>query len=46
LSDAEAVIHFDHVSDLVLTAYQRIQGGTATGDPAVIDKARHLFFTI
>ena len=27
-------------------AFGRIEGGTATGDPAVIEKARHLFFRI
>jgi hypothetical protein len=31
---------------MVLTTYQRIQGGTATGGPAVIDKINHLFFHI
>jgi uncharacterized protein (TIGR03083 family) len=46
LSDVPAVFHYDHPSDLVLTAYQRIQGGTATGDPEVIDKVRNLFFAI
>lgn len=46
LSDAQAVFHFDHPSDMVLTAYQRFQGGEATGDPEVIDTVRNLFFTI
>jgi uncharacterized protein (TIGR03083 family) len=46
LSDAQAVFHYKHPSDMVLTTYQRIQGGEATGDPAVIDKINHLFFQI
>jgi hypothetical protein len=46
LSDVQAVFHFDHPSDLVLTAYQRFQGGEATGDPEVIKKVRSLFFSI
>jgi uncharacterized protein (TIGR03083 family) len=46
LSDAQAIFHYKHPSDMVLTTYQRIQGGEATGDPAVIDKVRHLFFHI
>jgi uncharacterized protein (TIGR03083 family) len=46
LSDAQAVIHFKHPSDLVLTAYQRIEGGEASGDPEAIKTVRRLFFTI
>jgi len=46
LSDVQAVFHFKHPSDMVLTTYQRIQGGEATGDPEVIRKARSLFFHI
>jgi uncharacterized protein (TIGR03083 family) len=46
LSDAQAVLHFKSPSDLVLTTYQRIEGGEATGDPEVIDKIRNLFFKI
>jgi uncharacterized protein (TIGR03083 family) len=46
LSDVPAVFHYEHPSDLVLTAYQRIQGGNASGDPEVIDKVRNLFFAI
>ncbi len=41
-----AVFHFKDPSEFVLTAFQRIEGGEATGDPQVIDKARHLFFRI
>lgn len=46
LSDAQALFHFKHPSDLVLTTYQRIQGGETSGDPEVIDKARSVFFHI
>ena len=46
LSDAQAVFHYKHPSDLVLTTYQRIQGGEATGDPEVIKKVGNLFFHI
>lgn len=46
LSDAQAVFHFKHPSDLVLTTYQRIQGGETTGDREVIKKARSVFFHI
>lgn len=46
LSDAQAVFHYPHPSDMVLTTYQRIQGGNTSGDPAVIDKAYNVFFPI
>lgn len=46
LSDVQAVFHYRHPSDLVLTTYQRIQGGETTGDPEVINKVRNLFFHI
>jgi hypothetical protein len=46
LSDARAVLHFDHPSDMVLTTYQRIEGGEETGDPGLIDKIRNLYFKI
>lgn len=46
LSDAQAVFHYKHPSDMVLTTYQRIQGGEATGDPEVINKVNNLFFHI
>ena len=46
LSGAQAVFHFKHPSDMVLTTYQRIQGGDVTGDPEVIDKIRQVFFHI
>jgi len=41
----KAVFTFD-ASDFVLTAFQRFDGGTATGDPETIDKVRKLFFRI
>jgi len=46
LSDAQAVFHFTHPSDMVLTTYQRIQGGETSGDPEVIHQARTVFFHI
>ncbi len=46
VSALPAVFHFTDASEFVLTAFQRIEGGEATGDPQVIDTARHLFFRI
>src|SRR6266487_4168400 len=46
LSGVPAVFHFAHPSDFVLTAYQRFQGGEATGDPEAIKKVRSLYFRI
>jgi hypothetical protein len=46
LSGLPAVFHFQHPSDMVLTTYQRFPGGQTTGDQAVIDKARNVFFKI
>jgi uncharacterized protein (TIGR03083 family) len=46
LSDVQALFHFKHPSDLVLTAYQRFDGGEASGDPDAIKKVRGLFFRI
>jgi uncharacterized protein (TIGR03083 family) len=46
LGDAQAVFHYKHPSDMVLTTYQRIEGGETSGDPAVVDKVRGLFFHI
>ncbi len=43
--DAPAVIEFDPGS-LVLTAYDRIHGGTAYGDREMIDRFRTAFFSI
>jgi len=41
----KAVFSFDP-SDFVLTAFQRFDGVTATGDPERIEKVRRLFFRI
>ena len=41
----KAVFSFDS-SDFVLTAFQRIQGGSPRGDQATINKVRGLFFRI
>jgi len=46
LSNLPAVFHYRHPSDFVLTAYLRIDGSTATGDPEVIETAKGLFFHI
>jgi uncharacterized protein (TIGR03083 family) len=46
VSSLPAVFHFNHPSDMVLTTYQRFPGGTTTGDQAVIEKARNVFFKI
>ena len=46
VSNLPAVFHYKHPSDMVLTTYQRFEGGEATGDPAVIEKARKVFFHI
>jgi uncharacterized protein (TIGR03083 family) len=43
--DAPAMIEFDPGS-LVLTAYDRIHGGTAYGDRRMADRFRNAFFTI
>jgi uncharacterized protein (TIGR03083 family) len=46
VSGLAAVFHFRDASDFVLTAFQRMEGGEASGDPEIIAKARHLFFRI
>jgi uncharacterized protein (TIGR03083 family) len=46
LSKAQAIFHYDHPSDFVLTAFQRADLSKAKGDPEVIEKVRGLFFTI
>ncbi len=46
LSGLPALFHFKHPSDMVLTTYQRIEGGETKGDPEVIKKARSVFFHI
>jgi hypothetical protein len=40
----DAVFHFDSVGDAVLTFFQRYPGGSASGDPDVIEAVRHLHF--
>ncbi|HTC81319.1 MAG TPA: hypothetical protein VK848_07275, partial [Acidimicrobiia bacterium] len=40
-----AMLEFDP-GTLVLTAYQRMNGGTSRGDPVLIDRFRNLFFKI
>jgi uncharacterized protein (TIGR03083 family) len=46
VSGLPAVFHYKDASDFVLTAFQRTDASEASGDPQVIDKARHLFFRI
>jgi uncharacterized protein (TIGR03083 family) len=46
VSGLPAVFHYRHPSDMVLTTYQRFPGGETQGDPAVIEKARSVFFKI
>jgi uncharacterized protein (TIGR03083 family) len=46
VSALPATIRYPDASEFVLTTFGRMEGGTATGDPAVIEKARHLFFRI
>ncbi len=46
LSGMSTIFHYRDPSEFVLTIFGRIEGGEATGDPQVIDKARHLFFRI
>ena len=40
----EALFSFPSAADEVLTHFGRFPGGSAEGDPAVIDKVRNLFF--
>ncbi len=46
VSNLPATLHYEDESEFVLTTFGRIEGGTATGDPQVIAKARSLFFRI
>jgi uncharacterized protein (TIGR03083 family) len=41
-----ALFKFDSAADLVLTFFGRYPGGSASGDPEVIHKVRHLHFAI
>jgi uncharacterized protein (TIGR03083 family) len=40
----DAVFRYSTPSDFVLTTFGRFPGGSATGDPEVIDQVRNLFF--
>ena len=40
-----AILEFDPGS-LILTVYQRMNGGTSRGDPALVERFRNLFFKI
>lgn len=46
LEGVQALFHFKHPSDFVLTTFQRFPGGETSGDPGVIDQVRRLFFRI
>ena len=46
LEGVPATLHFKNASDFVLTTFQRIQGGEASGDPKVIQQFRNMFFRI
>jgi hypothetical protein len=46
LSGVQATFHYDSASDFVLSAFQREDKSTATGDAGVIEKVRNLYFTI
>ena len=46
LDEAQAIFHFKTTSDFVLTCFQRFPGGETSGDQALIEKVRHLFFKI
>jgi uncharacterized protein (TIGR03083 family) len=42
----DALFKFDSPQELVLTFFGRYPGGSASGDPDVIEKVRHLHFSI
>ena len=46
LDGVAATFHYKDASDFVLYTFGRIEAGEATGDPQVIERARHLFFRI
>jgi uncharacterized protein (TIGR03083 family) len=46
VSGMPAVFHYADASDFVLSAFQREDHSTATGDPKVIETARSIYFTI
>lgn len=41
----DALFTYDSAADAVLTFFGRFPGGSASGDPEVIHKVRHLFFS-
>jgi hypothetical protein len=43
ISDVQAIVHYDHPSDMVLNSYLRLEAGRTSGDQAVIQMARKLF---
>jgi uncharacterized protein (TIGR03083 family) len=43
ISDVQAMVHYDHPSDMVLTSYLRLEAGRTSGDQAVIQMAKKLF---
>jgi hypothetical protein len=40
----DALFHFNSAADAVLSFFQRYPGGSASGDPDVIEAVRHLHF--
>jgi len=40
----DALFNYNNAADAVLSFFQRFSGGSASGDPEVIDKVRRLFF--
>jgi uncharacterized protein (TIGR03083 family) len=46
LSGAVAGLHFHDPSEFVLTAFQRMDGGEASGDPQTVAQIRRLYFRI
>jgi hypothetical protein len=46
VSSLAATFHYKDASDFVLTTFQRTDASAASGDPQVIDKAKHLYFRI
>lgn len=46
VSALPAVFEYPDASEFVLTTFGRTEGGQARGDPAIVEKARHLFFRI
>src|SRR5438445_542757 len=40
----DALFHYNNAAEAVLSFFQRFPGGSATGDPDVIEAVRHLHF--